>query len=199
MLELSHPWFFTLLPLPILIWMLVARGQQNIVTAINVPFYAKLTMLPIKNSAIYSNVRSILALWFAWGLLVIAFAQPQWIGAPIPLSRDGRNIMLALDLSSSMGLTDRILNDRPISRLEIVKLAAKKFVVRRFGDNIGLILFGDNAYLQTPLTYDYANIALRIDESDVGLAGKTTALGDAIGLAVKHLQTTPQAGRVIIL
>ncbi len=103
--------------------------------------------------------------------------------------------MLALDLSGSMELTDMLLRGRPVSRLSIVKRAAEDFVNERKGERMGLILFGTRAYLQTPLTYDL----MRIEDATVGLAGKTTSIGDALGLAVKRMQNIPKKGRVIIL
>ena len=107
--------------------------------------------------------------------------------------------MLALDLSGSMELTDMMLHGRPVSRLMVVKEAAKQFVEDRKGDHIGLILFGTQAYLQTPLTYDRHSVLARIEDASVGLAGKTTSIGDAVGLAVKRLESVPKQGRVIIL
>jgi Ca-activated chloride channel family protein len=92
-----------------------------------------------------------------------------------------------------------LLHGRPASRLTVVKGAAKQFVQDRSGDRIGLILFGTRAYLQTPLTYDRHSVLMRIDDATAGLAGKTTSIGDAVGLAVKRLQDVPEKGRIIIL
>ena len=88
---------------------------------------------------------------------------------------------------------------QPATRLAVVKRAAAQFVQDRVGDKIGLILFGSQAYLQTPLTYDRHNVLMRIEDATVGLAGKTTSIGDALGLAVKRLQSVPSEGRIIIL
>ncbi|AHE68326.1 Mg-chelatase, subunit ChlD [Legionella oakridgensis ATCC 33761 = DSM 21215] len=132
-------------------------------------------------------------------MLLLALAGPRWVGEPRPLAREGYNIMLALDLSGSMELPDMMLHGRPVSRLTVVKRAAEQFVQERMGDKIGLILFGSRAYLQTPLTYDRQNILMRLEDATVGLAGKTTSIGDALGLAVKRLQNVPAQGRIIIL
>lgn len=98
-----------------------------------------------------------------------------------------------------MALDDMLLHGQPATRLAIVKRAAKQFVNARIGDHIGLILFGTRAYLQTPLTYDHQNVLLRLEDATVGLAGQTTSIGDALGLAIKRLQQVPRAGRMIIL
>lgn len=134
-----------------------------------------------------------------WVLLVIALSGPRWVGEPKPVVREGYNIMMVLDLSGSMEITDMLLHGRPVSRLLVVKRAAEQFVEDRVGDRIGLILFGTRAYLQTPLTYDRHSVLMRIDDATAGLAGKTTSIGDAVGLAVKRLQDVPSKGRVIIL
>ena len=107
--------------------------------------------------------------------------------------------MLALDISGSMEMSDMMLQGHPATRLMVVKHAAEQFVKDRMGDRIGLILFGTQAYLQTPLTYDRHNVLLRLEDATAGLAGKTTAIGDALGLAVKRLQAVPAKGRMIIL
>jgi Ca-activated chloride channel family protein len=121
------------------------------------------------------------------------------VGEPRPVAREGYNIMMALDLSGSMEINDMLLHGRPASRLTVVKRAAEQFVQDRIGDRIGLILFGTRAYLQTPLTYDRHTVLMRIEDSTAGLAGKTTSIGDAVGLAVKRLEDVPHTGRIIIL
>jgi len=131
--------------------------------------------------------------------LIFALAGPRWVGEPRPLAREGYNIMIALDLSGSMEISDMLLHGRPTSRLAVVKRAAEQFVEDRKGDRIGLILFGTRAYLQTPLTYDRHSVLMRIEDATPGLAGKTTSIGDAVGLAVKRLDEVPSIGRVIIL
>jgi Ca-activated chloride channel family protein len=138
-------------------------------------------------------------LFLVWVLLVFALAGPRWVGEPQPLVRDGYNIMLALDISGSMEVSDMLVHGHPVTRLRVVKQAAEQFVQDRAGDRIGLILFGSRAYLQTPLTYDRRSVLMRIEDATVGLAGKTTSIGDALGLAVKRLQNVPAKGRMIIL
>jgi len=76
---------------------------------------------------------------------------------------------------------------------------AGEFIQRRHGDRVGLILFGSRAYLQTPLTFDTETTATLLDESEIGLAGRETAIGDAIGLAVKRLRDDASSDRVLIL
>lgn len=199
MFELAAPWLLLLLIAPVLVWLLLPRAEAALPAALNVPFYQALSSRVIhETQGDARNPRAWLLLG-AWVFLVLAAAGPRWVGEPIPLAREGRNIMMVLDLSGSMELDDMYLNGQPATRLDVVKLAAKAFVTARTGDRIGLILFGSQAYLQTPLTFDRQNVLLRLSDASVGLAGKTTSIGDALGLAVKRLQDVPPASRVIIL
>ena len=199
MFELAFPAVFWILPLPWLIWFLVPRATVLVPVALKVPFYDALLNVIQQKKHETSRKKPMYALGFIWILIIAAIAGPRFVGAPIPLAREGRNIMMVLDLSASMELDDMLLNGHPATRLTVVKRAAKQFVSQRAGDRIGLILFGSRAYLQTPLTYDHRNVLMRIDDATVGLAGTTTSIGDALGLAVKRLQNLPAAGRVIIL
>lgn len=197
MFTLALPWILILLPLPLLIWLLLPRVKLHLPYALKIPFFqqlaARVTDKPIK-------ARGRPFFWLIiWSLLDLAAAGPKWVGEPEPLERQGRNIMLVLDISGSMELPDMMLANRPASRLAVVKQAALDFVRQRERDHLGLILFGTRAYLQTPLTYDKEAVSDRILDATVGLAGQTTSIGDALGLAVKRLQNTPTQGRVIIL
>lgn len=199
MLTLVWPWVFLALPLPLIIWFALPRINTELPAALKVPFFKAVSSIVQHEKSLLANSTS-LGLWFLiWTLLLIALSGPQWVGPPLPIERQGRNIMLALDLSGSMELNDFLLHGRPASRLAIVKQAASQFVKDRPTDKIGLILFGTQAYLQTPLTYDHHSLLMRIQDATVGLAGKTTSIGDALGLATKRLQSTPPKGRVIIL
>ena len=199
MFELAMPWVFIILPLPLLIWFLVPAAPNLLPAALKVPFFNALVGTIDKKKSQRIKHGQIILLFIIWFLLLLALSGPRFVGKPQPLAREGYNIMLALDLSGSMELTDMSMHGRQASRLAVVKHAAKEFVKERASDKIGLILFGSNAYLQTPLTYDHNNVLQRLDDATVGLAGKTTSIGDAIGLAVKKLKSVPKSGRIIIL
>jgi len=121
----------------------------------------------------------------------------------VPLPLAGRDLMLAVDISGSMTEADMVIGGRVVDRLTAVKAVAGDFIERREGDRVGLILFGQQAYLQTPLTFDRETVRTLLFESAVGLAGRETAIGDAIGLAIKRLRRTPdeppETERVLIL
>ncbi|TNF34873.1 MAG: VWA domain-containing protein, partial [Gammaproteobacteria bacterium] len=111
----------------------------------------------------------------------------------------GRDLMLAVDLSESMLEQDFEWNGQVINRLQAVKQVAGEFIQHREGDRIGLILFGEEAYLQTPLTFDLKTVSTLLNEAAIGLAGKRTAIGDAIGLGIKRLRDQDKNSRVLIL
>ena len=137
--------------------------------------------------------------YFIWALLLFSASQPQWLGNAVVLPQEGRNLLLALDVSGSMQIPDMKLRGVAVDRLTVTKSVANTFVEKRIGDRLGLILFGTKAYLQTPLTFDRKTIRHRLDDATIGLAGQRTAIGDAIGLAVKRLLQTPKDSRVLIL
>jgi len=134
----------------------------------------------------------------AWLCLLAAASRPQWIGEPIELPVSGRDLMLAIDLSQSME-QDFDFNYRNVTKLKATKAVAGDFIDARVGDRVGLILFGEQAYVQAPLTFDRATVKTLLYEAVPGLAGKMTAIGDAIGLAVKRLGSTRSDDRVLIL
>ncbi len=197
MFEFIWPFALLLLPLPFLISKLLPAKDIHANYALKVPFYQHLKQL--SNLNIEPQKINLILLWLVWMLLVIAVSGPRWVGKPQPIKREGRNIMLALDLSGSMQQSDMKINGRPVTRLTIVKNAAKKFINQRDGDRLGLVLFGTNAYLQTPLTFDRQTILHMLNDATVGLAGQTTSIGDAIALSVKRLAKTPPDSRVLIL
>lgn len=199
MFELVYPWALALIPLPLLIWLIVPRAKVSQPSALKIPFFQAMAKIIEQEKRTFRAQSSLIIPAIIYVLLVIGLAGPRWVGEPKPITRDGYNIMLALDLSASMEIPDMMLYGRPASRLQVVKRAAKQFVQDRSGDRIGLILFGTRAYLQTPFTYDRHAVIDRIDDATAGLAGKTTSIGDALGLAVKRMREVPKQGRVIIL
>lgn len=199
MFELTWPWVFVALPLPFIIWFLLPRVPLQLSAALNVPFFSAMQDVVNQEKRKLSRHKKMWLPFFIWCLLLMALAGPRWVGEPRPLAREGHNIMLALDISPSMGIADMTLNGHAATRLIVVKQTAKQFVRERMNDKFGLILFGERAYLLTPLTYDRQSVLMRLDDATVGLAGKSTSLGDALGLAVKRLKNVPKTGRVIIL
>lgn len=198
MIHFEWPWLLSLLPLPLLIrWLLPAHKPVE-QAALKVPF---LDDFSEGDTRIVSQTRRwpFLAAAIAWILLIAACTRPQWLGDPIEQAVSGRDLMLAVDLSGSMEVEDFVINKQAVDRLTATKWVAGDFINRRVGDRLGLILFGTQAYLQTPLTFDRKTVMTLLDESQIGLAGDNTAIGDAIGLAVKRLKNQEVNSRVLIL
>jgi Ca-activated chloride channel family protein len=180
------PWAFFLLPLPWLIRLFLpaVRPQQAVAF---VPFAAELPVSSAPGQNRGEKIRIFIAA-LIWLLVVIAAARPQWYGDVVEMPVSGRDLMMAVDISGSMQTQDFELSGRRVDRLTATKAVANAFIERREGDRIGLILFGSQAYVQTPLTFDRKTVQILLNEAVIGLAGKETAIGDAIGLAVKRLR-----------
>jgi len=184
MFEFAWPWLFFCLPLPLVVYWLMPARPVVPNAALRV---ANVDRFPGQSTSMVTNTRSRLMLAaVVWLLLVIASARPLWLGEPMPSATQARELILAVDLSASMAEKDMELNGRWVDRLTMVKAVLAKFIEQRQGDRIGLILFADNAYVQAPLTFDLATVKQLLDESALGLVGKRTAIGDAIGLSVKR-------------
>lgn len=199
MFEFLWPLAFLYLPLPLLVWHFVPRAETAQQAALRVPFIEDFQSLSGTPSQGSRNKLIIFLLILCWLLLVTATARPQWVGEQVELPVSGRDLMLAVDLSGSMQIEDFEINGQAVDRLTATKFVARDFIERRQGDRLGLILFGRNAYLQTPLTFDLATVNTLLMESEIGLAGKETAIGDAIGLAIKRLKDNQDSSRVLIL
>jgi len=197
-IEFAWLWALAALPLPFIAALLLPRTTTQSEPALKLPFAGALATAVTTRHAAPNRLRLILAT-LAWVLLVIAAARPQFIGEPLQLPVSGRDLMLAVDISGSMQAEDMMIRNHVSSRLMAVKAVAAKFIDKRDGDRLGLILFGDQAYLQTPLTFDRKTVRTQLNEAAIGLAGKRTAIGDAIGLAVKRLREQSQDNRVLLL
>jgi Ca-activated chloride channel family protein len=199
MFTIDYPWLFLLLPLPLVVKYFLPSADHS-ENALKVPFFDAITSIAdqTKKSYLTSNATKILAL-VIWGLIVCAATSPQWFGKAIALPQNGRDIMLAVDISGSMQLQDMSLNGQKADRLAVVKTVGEEFINSRKGDRLGLILFGSRAYLQTPLTFDTKTVQHMLNDATIGLAGLQTAIGDAIGLATKRLLDISQENRVLIL
>ena len=198
MLHLVWPWILAAVVAPLLVARLAPRARDAAGAPIRIPYFEEATVWRDRTPASGMRVRRGIAL-LAWCALVLAAARPQWVGDPVSLPVHGRDLMLALDLSGSMREEDMKSGTGFEARIDVVKRVAGDFVERRAGDRVGLILFGTRAYLQAPFTPDLDTVAEMVSETVLGLAGEQTAIGDAIGLAVKRLRERPMERRVLVL
>jgi len=199
-MEWLWPWMLLLAPLPWLVRRFVPSVARR-EAALRAPFFEEWRELSGSNSQGTSRGTSLPAmlLWLLWLLLLLAAARPVWIGEPVELPDSGRDLMLAVDISGSMSIEDMQIGDQLRPRIDAVKEVGARFINRRSGDRLGLILFGSNAYVQSPLTFDTRTVNRFLREAQIGFAGKETAIGDAVGLAVKRLRERPAQSRVLIL
>jgi len=187
MWSLAWPWMLLALPLPLLVRAILSPVTESQEAGLKVPSFKGFAVLTDRaRSEQLKNWRVWVAIT-AWTLLVLAAARPERVGDEIDVPVSGRNLMLAVDLSGSMDAKDFELGNRRVDRLTATKAVASDFIERRKGDRIGLILFGERAYLQVPLTLDRETVNILLMESEIGLAGEKTAIGDAITLAVKRI------------
>ncbi len=195
-----YPLAFFALPLPLLIYALLPARPQGHARALRVPDiepYRAYTQGTVQGAT--RRWLRVVILALAWLALVTAAARPQTFAEPLGVPVTGRDLLMGIDISGSMRETDLYAGNTRATRMAVVKQVAQDFVARRTGDRIGLIMFGSQAYVQTPLTYDHETVKHFLAEATVGLAGRSTAIGDAIGLGVKRLRERPEASRVLIL
>ena len=199
MFEFAWPWLFALLPLPWLMRLVLPAADSG-EAALKVSFLSDLEELARRKArATMPSLRQQIPFLLLWLLLLTAAARPQWLGEPLPIAASGRDLLVAVDVSGSMDFPDMQWHNEDISRLDLVKSLLGDFLENREGDRVGLILFGSQAYLQAPLTFDRHTVHTWLDEARIGIAGKNTAIGDAIGLALKRLRQRPAQSRVLIL
>ncbi len=200
MYSLAWPWVLAVLPLPFLVRRFVAEAGAVQEAGLRVPGFGGFSMLQDRAAAEQLLNWRFWAAALAWVLLVVAAARPEYVGDEVDVPVSGRNLMLAVDLSGSMDQQDFVLGNTRVDRLTATKAVASDFISRREGDRIGLILFGERAYLQVPLTLDRETVKALLLEAFIGLAGEKTAIGDAITLAVKRIHEQEQdAGEQVLV
>ncbi len=204
MYEFDLPWAFLLLPAPLLAWWLLPayREQRE---SVRVPFFEGIATAvgarPERGGVLLKrNVAQRILAPIAWLLIVVAAARPQFVEPPIEKIESVRDLMLAVDLSGSMETTDMFDPEgRRIDRLAAVKLVLDDFIARREGDRIGIVVFGNQAFLQAPFTQDHDLVRALLQQTRPKMAGPQTMLGDAIGLSIKAFESSEAEDRVLIL
>jgi Ca-activated chloride channel family protein len=197
MITLAWPWLLLLLPLPLLVYFLPKKNNNRTSAALIIPQLLQGSSVNLTNQT--SKKLPLIILSLCWLLTVVALSQPQWLGEAIDIPTEGREMMIAVDLSGSMQIEDMSLQGNTVNRLDMLKVVLGAFIERRTGDRLGLILFADDAYMQTPMTFDRKTVKQMLDESVLGLVGRKTAIGDAIALAVKRFDAKEKSNKVLLL
>ncbi|MAT50045.1 MAG: BatB protein [Porticoccaceae bacterium] len=198
MLNLVWPWMAMILPLPLL-YRLLRKPASTSAASLQSAFYARLTGAFAADARPQSRRLQLVLISLAWIALVAALTRPTWVGEPVALPASGRDLLLAVDISESMATEDMQVNRSLYPRLSVVQKVVGDFVANRRGDRLGLILFGSQAYLQAPLTFDRKTVSTLLREARIGFAGRATAIGDAIAIAIKRLADRPADSKVLIL
>ncbi len=201
--EFEYIWFFWLVPLPLLVIWLAPPFKKRRTAMKHTRFEQKadITGQKAKKAAWVSKRHSLnqLTLWLIWILLVGAAAHPQLSGQPEMQVKNARSFFIAADISFSMDTRDWRLNGQQLTRWEAIKSIMAEFIDDREGDRLGLIFFGSNAYLQSPLTTDLNFIKWQLEETDIGMAGQMTGIGNAIGYANKLFKNDTIENKVLLL
>lgn len=204
MFHFHSPWFALLLPIPLILrWLLPASSKEKIDEVAEIRFPAAHRLKSIFPTSQATKKRNTFIffglLLLSWILLIIALMQPENVDQFRQTKNKGYDLMVAVDISASMQALDFSTQDKVISRLDVTKEVVSNFIKGRQGDRLGLILFGQNAYLHVPLTLDTSSVSRMLNDTVPGMAGNMTAIGDAIGLGVRTLRERPLGSRVLIL
>ena len=197
-MEFSWPWFFLLLPAPLL-FTRKQKHQQHTPSAIHIPPTLSNALDELSASHRFNfNIES-MVMWLAWFTLLFSLAQPWRPGNTVVQPVSGRALSIVVDLSGSMERKDFSLDGTTSDRLSVVKSVAGQFIEARKGDRVSLVLFGREAFIASPLSFDLDAIRSVLDSAGIGMAGRSTAIGDALGLAIKTLRDDPSSSKAIVL
>lgn len=210
MIEFAYPFAFSLLLLPFIYRAALPaiKGMHGDGLRVPLPFFDDIKQIKQESGEIlgfsinekHTKKIKFYLLFLIYALLTTAITKPQLVGEAIPLKSENREILMIMDISTSMLERDFAVGNRRIDRLTAVKKVASDFIEKRNNDKIGLILFGTNAYLQSPITHDRKSVEETLLSMDAGMAGNSTAIGDALGLALKKIKDgTNKDKKVIIL
>lgn len=200
--EFLWPWMAAFLPLPWLVRRVLKPVVQqqtpllapHIVQRVSASFAEESLIQPSNRPKRIPGLFSVL-----WILFLLAAMRPVWFLTPTPFTSSGKDMILAVDLSGSMQKADMYLGGQDVDRLTAVKSVVAEFIEQRQGDRMGLVVFGSQAFLQSPLTYDLQTVKTLLNEAEIGMAGNNTAIGDAIGLTLKHRIKNRQNEAVLVL
>ncbi len=203
MLEWAQPLWLVLL-LPVVGWSRLAwrrtaadtRGGDASAVVLNHP---ALPLGEVGRLPVPSLQRPVVLHGLAFVLLVLALAQPREVGDWIKPPPEGRDIVLLIDTSLTMSIRDFSQDGREVERMTVLKATLSQFIKGRSGDRLGVIVFGSEVATLTPPTFDRAHVMAQIQRIQVGMAGPDTALGDALGMALKQVRTRRLRPAIILV
>lgn len=189
-IDFAWPWAGLLLLLPLVTRYLPQPGK-TVPEQVRVPFLPSLIdALKLDARPERGSRRGALLFWLIWSLLICALARPEYLTPPQYITRPMRDIVLIIDVSGSMGKTDV---EGGITRQQAVQDSLRKFVASRRSDRIGMVIFATKAWPFAPISEDKQALQTRINQLAPGMIGQQTAIGDALGVAVKVLDAGPDS------
>ncbi len=208
MFSFYWPWAAILLPLPLLVHRFWPRPHtatdaytHGDSSTLLHPALGRLasTFITSRSLTHAGSRLQIVMLALVWAALVTAMMRPQWLQPYTEVRTEGYDLMLAVDTSRSMEALDFTVNNRQVTRMAVIKGVLERFIKARDGDRIGIVVFGSQAFVLSPMTQDLQALQNLLDSIVARMAGDGTAIGDAIGLSVKKLRERPEGSRVLIL
>lgn len=192
MLELGSPWWLLGLPFAVVApWL--RRGAR-------VQFSSLATVEATLSPRYWAGFLPMLIASVGMFMITIALARPQLVDRERVIEREGIDIQIVLDTSGSMEADDFVIGGRSANRLEVSKTVIANFIKGRPDDRVGLVLFGEEAFTQVPLTLDHRSVIRMLEQVEIGMAGsKATAIGDSIAVAGRPLKELEAESRVMIL
>lgn len=202
-IEIAYKWVFFLLPLPLLVWALLPPLRRRS-GALLAPFFKRAAQAagtkPRHRAWIARKPLWVyITLFLCWACILAAASSPRYVSKPGKRPKTARSFLIAADISVSMAQTDWVLDGKRSSRWEAVKTIMQQFISRRKSDQMALVVFGSNAYIQAPLTTDLPMINWLMDQTEVGMAGQMTNLGDAISYSVNVLKQDTLPQKIMLL
>jgi len=192
----AWPWIFLILPLPLLVRYFQREPPGH---AIAVPDRLASALDAIDGNQAGTNWLDNGLAWLSWLLLLTAIAQPSFTGNAVAQTASGRAMAVAIDLSGSMEREDFALDGVTTDRLSVVKQVAGQFIEAQKGNRVALVLFAEEAFIASPLSFDTRAVSSYLHSAGIGMAGRSTAIGDALGLAIQSLRSDPAADKAIVL
>lgn len=186
-IDFAWSWAWLLIFLP-LIGRYFLPQDREVKEHVRVPFLPELIdELKLNSQPVRSSKFAGLMFWLVWILLLAALSRPEYLTPPQHIQKPMRDVVLILDVSGSMGKNDV---QGGITRLQAVQESVRKFVAARKTDRIGLVIFASSAWPFAPVSEDKQALQTRINQLAPGMIGQQTAIGDALGVGVKLLDST---------
>lgn len=201
--EIAYKWVFWLAALPIVVFILLPPLHKKR-SGLIAPFFKRAATVSnqrVKRGAWISrkNILIWISLCLCWLCLLAAASSPRYVGKPAKKTKTVRSFLIATDISFSMATTDWVVGGRRLSRWEAIKSIMKGFVKDRKSDQVGLVMFGTNAYLQSPFTTDLETVSWLMDQTEVGMAGQMTSIGSAISYGINVFKQDTIKQKVMLL